>query len=142
MKIKVALLTPLAKLPTRATPLSAGLDLYSATNLVVAPQSVGLISTGLKASLGPNIYGRIAPRSGMSLKFIGVGGGVIDSDYIGEIKVVLFNHHPTNEYTVQVGDKIAQMILEKVAYMNVKQVEVDDEAFSGNRFEGFGSSGK
>lgn len=78
----------------------------------------------------------------MSLEFIGIGGGVIDRDYIGEIKVVLFNHHPTNEYTVQVGDKIAQMVLEKVAYVNAREVEPDDKAFCGARFEGFGSSGK
>ena len=139
---KVALLNPLAKLPTRATPFSAGLDLYSSCDLVIKPQSVGVIDTGLKMSLGYGIYGRIAPRSGLSLKFIGIGGGVIDSDYIGEVKVILFNHHPTDEFTVKVGDRIAQLVLEKVAYYNVTEVQCDDEAFRGKRTEGFGSSGQ
>jgi len=140
--IKVALLSDKAKLPTRATPFSAGLDLYSATNLIIKPQSVGIIDTDLKISLAYDVYGRIAPRSGLSLKFIGVGGGVIDADYIGEIKVVLYNHHPEDEFEVKIGHRIAQLILEKVAYYGVTQVSPEDRCFQRGRNEGFGSSGQ
>ena len=59
-------------------------------------------------------YGRVAPRSGLAVKnFVDVGAGVVDSDYRGEVKVLLFNFHPEDSFTVKPGDRIAQLIIEK-----------------------------
>jgi len=140
--IKVALLTKEARLPTRSTPLSAGLDLYSSCMKIIWPNSIEIIETGIKVALTPDVYGRIAPRSGVSLRSISVGGGVIDSDYVGEVKVILCNHHQSRPFYIAIGDRIAQLILEKIALYDVVEAQPDDLIFHGNRLEGFGSSGK
>lgn len=63
----------------------------------------------------PNTYGRIAGRSSLALKrMIGIGGGVIDSDYRGNIKVIVFNHHQENIFNIRKGDRIAQIIFESI----------------------------
>ena len=72
-----------------------------------------LVQTGLAISLPPGCYGRIAPRSGLAIKkFIDVGAGVIDSDYRGELGVFLFNFGE-EDFIVNMGDRIAQLIFEK-----------------------------
>jgi len=139
---KVALVHVNAQVPTRATSLSAGMDLYSACNLVILPQSIGLVCTGIKVSMDKDVYGRIAPRSSLSLRHISIGGGVIDADYTGEIIVVLFNNHSTDTFEVNIGDRVAQLILEKIAYHDIIQVTLDDPVFCGERNLGFGASGR
>ena len=72
-------------------------------------------------SLPPGTYARIAPRSGLAIrKFIHVGAGVVDSDYQGKIKAVLFNHS-TEDFAVQAGDRIAQLILKRIETPQVKK---------------------
>ncbi len=84
-------------------------------------------------------YGRIAPRSGLAAKnFIDVGAGVIDSDYRGEVKVLLFNFSE-EEFKVNVGDRIAQLIVEK--YTRTEIEEVQDLSESERGAGGFGSTG-
>ena len=74
----------------------------------------GTMETGLAVALPAGTYARIAPRSGLAIRnFIDVGVGVVDSDYRGEIKVVLFNHS-AEDFKVQAGDQIAQLILERI----------------------------
>ena len=71
------------------------------------------MKTGLSMALPPGCYGRIAPRSGLALKkFIDIGAGVIDSDYRGELGVILFNFGD-EDFVVNMGDRIAQLILKK-----------------------------
>lgn len=85
-------------------------------------------------------YGRVAPRSGLAAKSgIDVGAGVIDADYRGELKVVLFNHSDEN-VDIKPGDRIAQLVLERIARPSVADVaDLDDtERASG----GFGSTGQ
>ena len=90
-------------------------------------------------SLPPGTYARIAPRSGLAIRnFIDVGVGVVDSDYRGEIKVVLFNHS-TEEFAVRASDRIAQLILERIKTPQVKKVAALDDTDRGAR--GFGSIG-
>ena len=90
-------------------------------------------------SLPPGTYARIAPRSGLVIRnFIDVGAGVVDSDYRGEIKVVLFNHC-AEDFVVQAGDRIAQLILERIETPQVKNVVALDDTDRGAR--GFGSTG-
>ena len=84
-------------------------------------------------------YARIPPRSGLAIRnFIDVGAGVVDSDYWGKIKVVLFNHS-AKDFKVQEGDQIAQLILERIENPQVKKVATLDDTDHGAG--GFGSIG-
>ena len=92
----------------------AGYDLCAASSYVVPSQGKGTIEAGLSGVLPVGTYARIAPRSGLAIRnFINVGVGVVDSDYQGEIKVVLFNHS-VEDFKVQAGDRVAQLILERI----------------------------
>lgn len=85
-----------AQKPTYGSISSAGADLYSAEDVVVPANGKLCVSTGLQIELPIGYYGRVAPRSGLAAKhFIDVGAGVIDSDYRGEVKVLLFNFNTT-----------------------------------------------
>lgn len=84
-------------------------------------------------------YGRIAPRSGLASKhFIDTGAGVIDADYRGEVKVLLFNHSDV-DYEVKKGDRVAQLVLERIYTPEVMEVENLEESVRGAG--GFGSTG-
>ena len=93
---------------------AAGYDLYVANSCAIPSQGKGIVETRLAVSLPPGTYARIAPRSGLAIRnFIDIGMGVVDSDYRGEIKVALFNHS-AEDFIVQAGDRIAQLILERI----------------------------
>ena len=97
------------------------------------------MKTGLSISFPVGLYARIAPRSGLALKkFIDVGAGVVDSDYRGDVGVVLFNHGD-QEFQVKMGDRIAQLILEKIDTPPVEEVQGHDSTVHGTG--GFGSTG-
>lgn len=138
--VNVKRLSEHAKLPVKATVGSAGYDLSSAVDAVISPGSRELISLGICIQVPKGTYGRIAPRSGLAVRNgIQVGAGVIDSDYTGEVKVLLFNHG-TESFTVTRGDRIAQLIIEKIiddAEINL----VSDFAETVRGSGGFGSSG-
>ena len=128
-----------AVLPKRGSNLSAGSDLHSVLDYVIEPKSRCLISTGLKMQFPHDVYARIAPRSGLALKNgIDVMAGVIDPDYTGEIKVLLYNTSDI-KFEIQRGDRIAQIIFEQFKYPNFSEVSeiTETERSSG----GFGSSG-
>ena len=92
-ELQVKLLRGNAVLPVRGSARAAGYDLCAASNCIISSRGKGTVGTGLAVSLPPGTYARIAPRSGLAIRnFIDVGVGVVDSDYWGEIKVVLFNH--------------------------------------------------
>src|SRR5262249_30781533 len=85
-------LDPRAVLPTRGSPMSAGLDLYSIETVNLHPQERKLVRTGLAVAIPEGYYGRLAPRSGMATKMgLDVLAGVIDSDYRGEINCLVYN---------------------------------------------------
>lgn len=131
--------SPLATIPTRGSDRSAGYDLYSTSNVIIEPQGKALIPIGLTIALPKGTYGRIAPRSGLAVNhFIDVGAGVIDPDYRGSISVLLFNHGKSY-YRVRVGDRVAQLICEKIQDINL--VEVDELDLTMRNENGFGSSG-
>ena len=110
---------------------ATGYDLCAASNCVIPSWGKGTIETGLAVSPPPGTYARIAPRSRLAIKnFIDVGAGVVDSDYWGEIKVVLFNHS-AEHFVVLVGDWIAQLILEKIETPRVKKVAALDDTNHG-----------
>lgn len=111
-----------AKLPERATSGAAGYDLFALADCVIPKERHKLINIGIQIDIPPNTYGRIAPRSSMSLKGIDVGAGVIDSDYTGDIRVLLINRSTTDDYCIKKGDRIAQLILECVATPEIQDV--------------------
>ncbi len=125
--------------PTRATPYSAGLDLKSAEYKEILPHQRQVVCTNLQMKIPRGHYGRIAPRSGLSVTHnIDTCAGVIDADYRGEIKIVLHNH---GEETFQVkpGEKVAQLICEKISLPATKEVQGLSDTERGQK--GFGSSG-
>jgi dUTP pyrophosphatase len=93
MSLRIKKLTYDAIIPTRGSGGAVGYDLYSTDEVVIPPTHRALIGTGVAIVLPPGVYGRVAPRSGLAVKHgIQVGAGVVDPDYTGEVKVVLFNH--------------------------------------------------
>ena len=110
-----------AKLPVRSSSRAAGYDLSAAQSAIIPAHGKCQAKTGLAISMPPGCYGRIAPRSGLAIKiFIDVGAGVIDSDYRGEIGVVLFDFSE-EEFCINMGDRIAQIIFEKIKTPSVKE---------------------
>ena len=127
-----------ATTPVRSSPHSAGLDLFSAESKIIGPCDRARIRTDIAIKLPPGTYGRIAPRSGLAANhFIGIGGGVIDPDFIGGIECVLFNHQDT-PFVVTKGMRIAQLIIEKICHPIL--LEVDTLEKTERSCKGFGSS--
>ncbi|KZV64081.1 dUTP diphosphatase [Peniophora sp. CONT] len=128
-----------AKLPTRGSALAAGYDLYSAEEKVIPARGKALVDTQISIAVPAGTYGRVAPRSGLASKFmIDTGAGVIDADYRGVVFVLLFNLSE-QDFTVKEGDRIAQLIIEKIQTPEVLEVEDLDATLRGAG--GFGSTG-
>ncbi|XP_063931539.1 uncharacterized protein LOC135143578 isoform X2 [Zophobas morio] len=122
IKLKVQRLSAQATLPVRATEFSAGYDLFSSSDIVVPAKGKELIKTDIAIAIPPNCYGRIAPRSGLAWKLsVDVGGGVVDADYRGPLGVILFNHGE-KDFSIKRGDRVAQLILEKIITPTVEEV--------------------
>lgn len=140
-------LYPDAKIPTKAFWSSAGYDLYAyvpksynTQSIVILPKERSLILTGIKLALPTTeCYGRIAPRSGLSVKYgIDIGAGVIDYEYRGEVGIVLINNGK-DAFEVKHGDKIAQLIIERTIPVEIEEVEELDKTERNEN--GFGSTG-
>jgi dUTP pyrophosphatase len=137
--LQIKRLIPDAILPIRASSGSVGYDLFASEDLLILCNDRACISTGLSMIIPDGHYGRTAPRSGLAVKYgLQVGADVIDPDYRGEVKIVLFNHGK-EAFQVKKGDKIAQLILEKVSVVDVIEVKELNETQRGEG--GFGSSG-
>jgi len=128
-----------AQLPTRGSAFAAGYDIYAAKEAFIPGHGKHLIETDISIAVPEGTYGRIAPRSGLASKHhIDVGAGVIDADYRGPLKVLLFNFGPA-EFAVRKGDRIAQLVLERIYTPEVVEVEELEESVRGSG--GFGSTG-
>ncbi|CAN6463324.1 unnamed protein product [Victoria cruziana] len=137
--LRVKKLSPNAVLPARGSSLAAGYDLSSAVETIVPARGKALVATDLSIAIPEGTYARIAPRSGLAWKHsIDVGAGVIDADYRGPVGVILFNHSDS-DFQVNTGDRIAQLILEKIVTPDVCEVEDLDSTARG--VGGFGSTG-
>ena len=112
--IKVKLLEENAVLPQRGSEGAAGWDLFSTMACQLAPGERKLVSTGVALEIPRGHYGRIASRSSLASQGVDVAGGVIDADFRGEVKVILANHGDLPK-SFEVGDRIAQIIIEKIA---------------------------
>ena len=141
VSVTVVRLSPTAIIPTRGSAFSAGSDLYAAHSTTLQPHQRVIVPTDLRLIIrDTNYYGRIAPRSGLAANHgIDVLAGVIDSDYRGPIGVVLINHGDA-PYEVKQGDRVAQLILERIALPVFEEGEQSSETDRGSG--GFGSTGK
>lgn len=127
------------KLPVRGSTEAAGLDLHSSQNITLPPHFTTMVSTGIRIKLPIDTYGRIALRSSLALKGITINSGVVDQDYTGEIRVILVN---TSDFAfpITTGDRIAQLIVERIAMVDIQQVKQLDNTARGEG--GFGSTGR
>lgn len=144
MDINIKLLNDLAKIPTQADVGSAGYDLYAATDsdIQIPPHANTMIGTGIAMAIPIGYFGGIYARSGVASKRNLRPAncvGIIDASYRGEIKVSLHNDSPETK-TVQAGERIAQLIIEKHETANFDVVDELDETERGTG--GFGSSGE
>ena len=110
-----------AIIPKRGSEQAAGYDLYTIDEGRLMPKQTHLFDTGISFTVPEGTYGRIAPRSGLSKKGILVNAGVVDRDYTGPVKVML--HNLSDEmYQVKKNDRIAQLIIEKIATPVIEEV--------------------
>lgn len=125
--------------PARATEGSAGYDLRATEPCTIDPGSRALIKTGWRVAIPHGHYGRIAPRSGLAYRNgIAVMAGVIDEDYRGELKILLLNTGCA-AFDIQAGDRIAQLVLERISTPEPCVVERLPDTHRGGA--GFGSTG-
>ena len=129
-----------ACMPTRATSKSVGLDLYSPTDVLIPAHDKILVDLGVAFQIPIGYYGWIASRSGLAIHHhIHVGAGVADPDYTGSVHVLLMNLSP-QDHATEKNHHIAQMILEKVAYLVICVVSQMLPTEHGAK--GFGSTGR
>lgn len=120
---------------------AAGYDLKAIESGSISPLSRSIIRTGIRVEIPVGYYGRVAPRSGLAVKNgINVLAGVIDSDYRGEIMVVLHNTDQHHSYHYEKGDRIAQLIIETCHHLVIEYVDSLESTERGK--DGFGSTGK
>nr|XP_033793444.1 uncharacterized protein LOC117357183 [Geotrypetes seraphini] len=129
-----------AKTPTQAYAKAAGYDIYAAHDQVIPAKGRALVKTDLQVSPPPGSYIRIGPRSGLAREHcLDVAAGIIDPDYRGNVSVLLVNQGDS-EYKVACGDKVAQMICERIWHTKLERWVHLRETSRGNK--GFGSSGE
>lgn len=141
MTFKVSKINADAIIPSRGSEGAAGYDLSSCENIVVPARKWKLVNTGIAIQIPTDCYARVASRSGLALKKgIDVGAGVIDSDYRNAIGVILFNHSD-EDFEVNVGDRIAQIIFEKIYTPELEVVDYNTLTSTRRGMSGFGSTG-
>jgi len=140
LQINIKKLSENATIPSKGTNFAAGYDLYAAEDAVVVSGTRKLIKTNISMEITPGYYGRIAPRSGLAYKNgIDVLAGVIDSDYRGDIGVILYNTDSNIDFSVKKGDRIAQIIFEVCHSALFMESEKLDNTL--REAGGFGSTG-
>jgi dUTP pyrophosphatase len=133
-------LDPRAKLPSRGSTCSAGLDIYSIAEVRIEPKQRLLAPTGLSVAIPEGFYGRVAPRSGLAVKNgLDVLAGVIDSDYRGELCCALYNSGDET-IVLPAESKICQLIIEKI--ITPAPVWADELEATARGEGGFGSTGQ
>lgn len=142
MRLEVLRLDPGLPLPSYAHDGDAGLDLHSAEDVTIAPFERVLVPTGVALAIPEGYAGFVQPRSGLAVKH-GLSlvntPGLIDSHYRGEIKAIAVNLDPHTPIVIQRGDKVAQLVIQPVARVDVAEVLELDATARGER--GFGSTG-
>jgi len=130
-------------LPAYAREDDAGLDLYAREGVTLAPGARAAVGTGVAMALPDGYAGFVLPRSGLALRHglsLVNAPGLIDAGYRGEIRVILINHDPTTPVTLSRGDRIAQLVIQRVEQVDVIEVDTLPESPRGSG--GFGSTGR
>ena len=144
MRIPVRRVEPTLPLPAAAHEGDAGYDLRAREAVILTPGGGrAAVATGIAVAIPPGCAGLVLPRSGLALRH-GVtclnAPGLIDAGYRDEIRVILVNHDPVDAFSIEVGDRIAQLVIQAVE--TVDWVEVDDLGESARGLGGFGSTGR
>ena len=143
IEVRFVKLDPQVETPALAHRGDAGYDLISRADLILEPGERALVPTGIAVSIPEGFAGFLQPRSGLAAKH-GVSivntPGLIDSHYRGEIKVILVNLDPEQSFEVKRGDKICQLVFQKVEEVRFQEVDRLDETARGEG--GFGSTGR
>ena len=144
VKVLIKKLNPAVELPEYKTLGASGMDLIAFIKdpMIIKPKTSDLVPTGLSVAFSKEYEIQIRPRSGLAAKkniSILNTPGTIDSDYRGEIKVIIFNHSKEN-FTINNGDRIAQMVLTPIIKMELEETNNLPETIRGKG--GFGSTGK
>ena len=144
VKVLIKKLDPTVQLPEYKTSGASGMDLTAFTEkpIIVKPKTSSLVPTGLSVAFNENYEIQIRPRSGLAAKSnitVLNTPGTIDSDYRGEIKVIIYNHGD-NDFVINNGDRIAQMVLSPVIRIELEEVKDLPKTIRGEG--GFGSTGK
>lgn len=139
--IKVMKLHPSAILPQKGSRYASGYDLFAFIDggVIVLEKHPQLIGTGIAMEIPQGYDVQVRPRSGLSLKGVGVAFGTIDSDYRGEIKVTMFLYGNNTTHEIRTGDRIAQLVISRVA--DIELVEADALSASERGDGGHGSTG-
>ena len=137
-RLQFVKLSPTAKAPARATEGAIGYDLYTPFSFTLYPRDIKLIYTDIAIGVPVGHYGRVAPKSGLTLKHhVTVLAGVIDPDYTGNVGVLLYNLSSNTKFTCLIGEPIAQLVLEVASILPI--IEVKTLPTSARGPHGFGS---
>jgi len=143
MKVLIKRLDPDLPLPSYAKPGDAGADIYSRIDIELNPGERKLIPTGIAIALPPGFAAFVHPRSGRAIKE-GLGmvnaPGTVDAAYRGELQVILINHDSQNSIRIKRGERIAQLVIQKVEHAEF--IELEELPGSSRGASGFGSTGK
>jgi dUTP pyrophosphatase len=141
--LRIAKLAPQATLPSRAHDGDAGLDLYASEAAHIGPGERWSVGTGIALEIPVGHAGLVLPRSGLAREH-GIAlvnaPGLIDSGYRGEVRILLLNTDPADTFRVEVGDRIAQLVLTPVALAEPVEAAALEDSSRGHG--GFGSSGR
>ena len=143
MKVLIKRLDPDLPLPNYAKAGDAGADVVSAIDLTLAPGERALVPTGISIAMPDGYVCLVHPRSGLAIKHgvsIVNAPGTVDAGYRGEIQIALINLDPTEAVSFKRGDRIAQLVFQRVE--RVSFVEVEELPGSGRGSDGFGSTGR
>ena len=142
IEIAIRRLDPDLPLPSRAHAHDAGYDLVAAADATIAPGGRAPVPTGIAIAIPPGYGGFVLPRSGLALRH-GISllntPGLIDSGYRDEVKLLLVNHDTEHEFTVRRGDRVAQLVIQRVEAVDWRVVDALEDSERG--LGGFGSSG-
>ncbi len=143
MRIEVTRLDPDLPLPSYARPGDAGLDLLAAEDVELKPGERAAVATGIAVAIPEGCAGFVHPRSGRALKeglSVANAPGTIDAGYRGEVKVIVVNLDPSDPIHIARGEKIAQLVIQRVE--TAQLLEVDELPDSERGAGGFGSTGR
>jgi dUTP pyrophosphatase len=142
VQVLITRLDPSVPLPSYAKGGDAGADIVSRVDVTLQPGERALVPTGISIALPDGYVALVHPRSGLAIKH-GVtmvnAPGTVDAGYRGELQCIMINHDPTQAITFHKGDRIAQLVIQKVE--RAEFVEVKDLPGSGRGVGGFGSTG-